>query len=47
VFLELTLSCAPALSLPELEQHLAALRLSLRAELPQADIAILVGDPAA
>ena len=47
VFLELTLSCAPALSLPELERRLAALRHSLRAELPQADIAILVGDPAA
>ena len=47
VFLELTLSCAPALSLPELERRLAALRISLRAELPQADIAILVGEPAA
>jgi divalent metal cation (Fe/Co/Zn/Cd) transporter len=47
VFVELTLACAPALSLPELERRLAALRHSLRAELPQADIAILVGDPAA
>ncbi len=47
VFVELTLPRDPAPSVPELERRLAALRHSLRAELPQADIAILVADPAA
>ena len=47
VFVELTLPRDPAPSLPDLEQRLAALRHSLRVELPQADIAILVADPAA
>ncbi|MFO1059096.1 MAG: hypothetical protein U1E53_19275 [Dongiaceae bacterium] len=40
---ELTLAVDPALTVAELERRLAGLRAALRAELPEADIAIQLG----